>query len=92
LRVSTNTIQQKSLGLVFPYFIFLILISNTPFTMTDDTSTAATASATPAAVPTSTNQDDASVYQDLLTFLQSPQRADLRLEATKAVLQCSPDR
>ena len=33
-----------------------------------------------------TNQDNASVYEDLKGFLQSS-RVDLRLEATKAVLQ-----
>jgi hypothetical protein len=40
----------------------------------------------------STNHDSTLVYQELLSFLQSPQRPDLRLEATKAVLHCVPDR
>lgn len=37
------------------------------------------------------NQDNSSVYKDLIQFLQS-QRADLKLEATKAVLQVVSDR
>jgi hypothetical protein len=36
------------------------------------------------------DQDNSSVYKDLMEFLQSP-RADLRLEATKAVLQVVTD-
>jgi hypothetical protein len=39
----------------------------------------------------SSNQDSSSVYKDLVQFLQSS-RADLRLEATKAVLQVVSDR
>eukprot|EP00980_Cylindrotheca_fusiformis_P004273 scaffold918_cov126-Cylindrotheca_fusiformis.AAC.52 len=39
----------------------------------------------------SSNQDSSSVYKDLIQFLQSP-RADLKLEATKAVLQVVTDR
>jgi hypothetical protein len=39
----------------------------------------------------SLNQDNASVYKDLIGFLQSS-RADLKLEATKAVLQVVTDR
>jgi hypothetical protein len=39
----------------------------------------------------SSNQDSSSVYKDLVQFLQAP-RADLRLEATKAVLQVVSDR
>lgn len=39
----------------------------------------------------STNQDQNSVYQELIGFLES-QRQDLRLEATKAVLQVVGDR
>lgn len=39
----------------------------------------------------SSNQDNSSVYKDLIGFLQSP-RADLRVEATKAVLQVVTDR
>ena len=38
-----------------------------------------------------TNQDNSSVYKDLIQFLQAS-RADLRLEATKAVLQVVSDR
>lgn len=38
-----------------------------------------------------TNNDTASVYGDLIEFLHST-RADLRLEATKAVLQVVDDR
>ena len=35
---------------------------------------------------TTTNHDDVSMYNDLLTFLKSS-RSDLRHEATKAILQ-----
>lgn len=38
-----------------------------------------------------TNQDSTSVYKDLVEFLQSS-RQDIRLEATKAVLQVVHDR
>ncbi|KAL3939854.1 MAG: hypothetical protein SGBAC_005489 [Bacillariaceae sp.] len=37
------------------------------------------------------NQDSSSTYKDLIQFLQAS-RADLKLEATKAVLQVVPDR
>ncbi|KAG7354682.1 tRNA nucleotidyltransferase/CCA-adding enzyme [Nitzschia inconspicua] len=60
--------------------------------MTDTTSATAANDTDTVTATTTTNQDQVSIYRDLLTFLQSPQRADLRLEATKAVLQCSPDR
>jgi hypothetical protein len=66
--------------------------------MTDSTAGSATTTTTASSstrtttTNITTNQDDATMYHDLLTFLQSEKRADLRLEATKAVLQCSPDR
>jgi hypothetical protein len=40
---------------------------------------------------TTTNNDTSSVYHEFIEFLQSS-RADLRLEATKAVLQVVSDR
>lgn len=56
-------------------------------------STSATSSSSPFAPGPnpSTNNDTASIYKDLIEFLQSP-RLDLRLEAAKAVIQVIHDR
>jgi hypothetical protein len=61
-----------------------------PFIMSTSTSSATQASNTSTSAA-STTDAVSSVYQDLIQFLQSP-RPDLRLEATKAVLQTVHDR